>query len=301
MNSSVVHSIILLFSLIAIGYIARKTGILDEIANGRFSRFLLNVAMPGTILYSAVSQKALNHSDLLRITLIAVAVFALIPLCSRGVARIFHLESTYQLMLNYSNLGFMGFPLIASVFGNAHVFYAVIFMMVFNVHIFTFGVITLCGKGQDLRSLLKTLCSPGILSAILAFLLVLFPVSVPEPVTTLLSSVNGITTPLAMIVIGSQLGAVSLHQCLKSGKLYLMTFFKLAVYPALVYVLFSLLLGKGDMMVQIAAILTGLPVAGNVTMLCSQYEGDVSLAAQGTCVSTLLSLVTIPVMLSLIL
>ena len=204
-------------------------------------------------------------------------------------------------MLNYSNLGFMGFPLIASVFGNAHVFYAVIFMMVFNVHIFTFCVITLCGKGQDLRSLLKTLCSPGILSAILAFLLVLFPVSVPEPVTTLLSSVNGITTPLAMIVIGSQLGAVSLHQCLKSGKLYLMTFFKLAVYPALVYVLFSLLLGKGDMMVQIAAILTGLPVAGNVTMLCSQYEGDVSLAAQGTCVSTLLSLVTIPVMLSLIL
>jgi predicted permease len=77
-----------------------------------------------------------------------------------------------------------------------------------------------------------------------------------------------------------------------------MAVLKLAIYPAVIFGLLSLILGPGHILTKIATILVGLPVAGNVTMLCSEYGGDTALSAQGTCVSTLLSLLTIPLMLS---
>ncbi len=78
-----------------------------------------------------------------------------------------------------------------------------------------------------------------------------------------------------------------------------MSVVKLVVLPVAVYAVFYLVLGD-SVITDVAAILTGLPVAGNVTMLCSEYGGETSLAAEGTCVSTILSMGSIPVMLALI-
>lgn len=295
----IINQMTVLFALMAIGYIVNKTGILHGRANRYFSSFLLKVALPATILNSALTQSHLDKLSVIYIALIAVGTFILLPFLSKIIARIFHMESTYQLMMNYSNLGFMGFPIIENVFGSEYVFYAAIFLMVFNVHIFTFGIITLQGKSGSFKGSLKKLCTPGIISALLAFILVLFPVKFPTPVTTVIASLGNITTPLAMIVIGSQLAQVSIISALKNHKLYIMSVFKLLIYPILIYGILYLLIGNTTI-TQISAILTALPVAGNVTMLCSEYHGNSSLSAQGTCLSTLLSLFTLPFLLILI-
>lgn len=299
MNSSVISQMIVLFGLIFLGYIGNKMKVLNQSANASFSSFLLKIALPATILNSALGQKDLDKATIIPVAIMAAVVFIIIPIISKALAHIFKWDATYELMLNYSNLGFMGFPLIESLYGEESVFYAAIFMMVFNIHIFTVGVMTLQGKGGGWKQTLRKLISPGILSAVISFAYVLYPIQLPDTVSSFISSVGSCTTPLAMIVIGSQLEQVSILESLKQYKLYIMALFKLIAYPVLIYSLFVLFLGKG-LRTEIAAILVGLPVAGNVTMLCSEYDGDSALAAQGTCITTLLSLLTIPIMLLLI-
>lgn len=299
MSSSVVEQMIVLFGFVFLGYIANRAKVLNQNANACFSGFLLKVALPATILNSAFGQTTLEKKAILPVAAMAALVFVIIPILSKILARLFKWDATFELMLNYSNLGFMGFPLVESLYGKESVFYAAIFMMVFNVHIFTVGVMTLQGKSGERKQSLRKLFSPGILSAVIAFLLVLFPISLPATLKSVVSGVGNCTTPLAMIVIGSQLAEGGILESLKQRQLYIMALFKLIVYPLLIYGLFRLCIGNG-MRTEIAAVLTGLPVAGNVTMLCSEYDGDVVLVAQGTCITTLLSLITIPIMLLLI-
>ncbi len=299
MNTELINQIILLFSLTGAGYACGRYSILDETANARFSGFLLKVALPATILSSAIRQGSVNPDFLLKATLTAAGIFLLLTVVSRLVARAFHWDATYELLLNYSNLGFMGLPIISSIYSAEGTFLTSVFMMVLNVHIFTFGIITLQGKPESISSMLKKLCTPGILSAILAFVIVLFHLHVPLPVSQLMESLGSVTTPLAMVVIGSQLAQVRLTSLLKNHSLYLMSLFKLVIYPAIVYLVLRPLTGPG-ILAETATILIGLPVAGNVTMLCSEYHGNVSLAAQGTCMSTLFSLITIPILLFII-
>lgn len=364
MNSSLLSQMILIFGLIAVGYFANKTGILNEMANRCFSAFLLKIALPATILNSALNQGMVERRQIWGAALAAVGVFLLISLLSWAIASFFHWDATWQLMLNYSNLGFMGFPIIQSLYGEENMFYAAIFMMVFNLHIFTVGIWILQssrlqekterqvknregkklskewrvdlegeisrervkklerkqdreqirdlegkpGKAQrgDLEEKLRKeneksmrFWNPGIVSSLIAFVLLLVQIPVPGSVGEIVKSLGAVTTPLALVVIGSQLAMVDLGKCLLRRDFYVMCFLKLALYPAIVYGIFVFFAGNG-IAAKIATILVGLPVAGNVTMLCSEYEGDVSLAAQGTGISILLSLLTIPLMLMLI-
>lgn len=364
MNSSLLSQMILIFGLIAVGYFANKTGILNETANRCFSAFLLKIALPATILNSAINQGIVERRQIWGAALAAVGVFLLIPLLSWGIASFFHWDATWQLMLNYSNLGFMGFPIIQSLYGEENMFYAAIFMMVFNLHIFTVGIWILrndrleekmrkqeknceekkLGKGwirnleektskkwvgdlegklsreqikklerkqnrEQIRDLERKpsrengrsmrFWNPGIVSSLLAFVLLLVRIPVSSSVGEIVKSLGAVTTPLALVVIGSQLAMVDLGKCLLRRDFYVMCFLKLLLYPAIIYGIFVFFAGNG-IAAKIATILVGLPVAGNVTMLCSEYEGDVSLAAQGTGISILLSLLTIPLMLMLI-
>lgn len=296
MDIDVIKQMFTLFGMIGVGFAAGKSGVLDPAADSRFSSFLLKIALPATILSSACDQDGFPPAELLTLGLAAAGIFMLLTLLSAAVARIFRLEPTYQLMMNYSNLGFMGLPLILSLYGAQYVIYVVVFMMVFNIHLFTVGVMTLRGRTSSGTLLLKSVLNPGIVSAVLAFVVVLFHIPAPEPAREILGDIGVTTTPLAMIVIGSQLSRVKIADSLKNCRLYLMAFCKLIAYPAVIYGMMNLLLGPCPL-TGIAAILMGLPVAGNVTMLCSSYDGDTALAAQGTWVTSAASLVTVPFLL----
>lgn len=299
MNRELINAMVMLFGLMAAGYISNRCGVLDEAANTRFSAFILKVTLPATILKSAVSQTGLEQSMVLHTLILAVGVFILLPVMSRIVAKVFRLDATYRLMLVYSNLGFMGLPIVSSMYGEESIFYVVIFMMVFNIHIFTVGIMTLQGRTENLRVLLKNLCTPGIICSVLAFAIVMLRLRVSASMEGLLGSLGAVTTPLAMVVIGSQLAQSDLGEIIRSRSLYVMAVFKLVVYPAVIYLILRMTVGTG-LVTNIATILVGLPVAANVTMLCSGYGGDTALAAKGTGLSTLLSLVTVPVMMSLL-
>ncbi len=290
----IIHQLILLFGLIILGYLLNKTKIMDATSNERMSKFLVNAAIPATIIHSAISQKSGSDGNVLLVFAIAIGFYLIVPLLSRLVAKTLKQNRTYELMLTYSNLGFMGIPIISSIYGEEYVFYVTIFMMIFNISIFSHGVYILSKEsGEKGRSFdFKTIINPGVICAVIAVILYAFHISIPKDVDNLLSSVGTITTPLAMIVIGSSLAEIPLKKVFSDKSLYVLAAIKLLIYPAIVYVILRLIIDS-PIIIGISVILTSLPTAGNVSMVCSEYGGDLEKVSKGICISTLLSVLSI--------
>lgn len=140
--------------------------------------------------------------------------------------------------------------------------------------------------------------NPGIISAILGLVIFILDIPVPLPLVKLLATIGSVTTPLAMIVIGSTLAAVSIRDVIKDKTLYQFTFLKIVLIPGVLWFILQFFIHDA-MILGIAVILTSLPTAGNVSMLCLEYDGDVELVTKGIFMSTIFSLVTIPVLLFL--
>lgn len=288
-----------LFLLMIMGYLANKMNYLDSIANEKISKLIVNVTIPFLIISAAIGQEAGNTSKFLLVIIIAVVSYILIPFISQMVVKWLRWENEYQLMLNYSNLGFMGIPIISSLYGTEAVIYVSLFMMVSNISIFSTGI-KILQKNNGERLKLKKLLNPGIIGAFIGLAILLFQIPVNEQLAALCSSVGSITTPLAMLIMGSILAEIKLGSVFSDKKLYLMCLIRLIVYPLGVMFILSLITSK-SIISGVATILWGLPVAGNISMLCMEYSGDTELVTKGVCMSTLFSLVSIPLLSIIIL
>jgi predicted permease len=240
---------------------------------------------------SAIGQDTANKGQAFYVLAIAAGIFILKPILALIFQKFTKCDDLYKLMLTYPNLGFMGFPIISAMYGQLGVFYASLFMIIFNLSVFSYGVSTI---NQESALQLEKLVNPGIISSILAILIFAFSIPVPEVITQFLSKLGGVTSPLAMITLGSTLAAVSFKSLIKDKFLYLFTVCKLIVWPFIFWFVLHFFV-HDPMVLGLCTILISLPVAGNVSMLCITYDGDTDLAARGTCISTLLSLITIPV------
>ena len=299
MNAQVWSQMFLLFGYVIVGYTCNKLKIFDETSNTKLSGFLVKVAMPATVLASAFGQTGLELGMILRALVMCVGIYMLMPFVSKILAKLFHWEPTAELMLTYSNIMFMGLPIVRSMYGKGAVIYVVLFVMVFNVWIYTSGIMTLQGRLTEAKALLQKMINPGIVAALLAVFIIFMNLSAPAPVVNLLTGVGSVTTPLAMMVIGSNVAMVDLRRVLTRKDLYGIAACKLILFPLMVRGISLLLMGPG-VYTNVATVLAAMPTAGNVTMLCSEYDGNASLAAQGTCICTVLSTVSLPILLSLL-
>ena len=281
----------LLFAYIGIGFTCHKIKLFDEKSDKYFSAFLLKVSLPATIIASAIGQEADNRAESFYIIALATGIFIFLPLLANIYQRLTKSSDTFKLMLTYSNLGFMGMPIMDALYGEIGMFYASLFMAVFNISVFSYGV-SVIQKTKKLD--LKKMLSPGIVAAVLALVIFTFNIALPNPITLVLRGVGSITTPLAMIILGSTIGGINLISVFKDKSLYLFTFCKIILWPFIVWFILQFFVDS-KMILGVCTILISLPVAGNVTMLSLTYGGDVDVAVRGTCLSTLLSLLTIPV------
>jgi predicted permease len=283
--------LILLFGYILLGFTCNKLGLFDSNSDKIFSNLLLKITLPASIIASSIGQSTENQIAAVYVLLIAAAIFIITPFWALIFQRLFRCDDTYKLMLTYPNLGFMGFPIIKALYGDLGLFFASLFMITFNLSVFSYGISAI-QKGSKFHG--KKLLNPGIVSALLAIVIFLFAIPVPTVLTSFLSTIGNITSPLAMITLGSTLAAISIKSVLQDKLLYIFTFCKLILWPFLVWLPLHYLVSD-SMIIGITVILTSLPVAGNVSMLCISYGGNTELAAKGTFISTLLSFLSIPV------
>ncbi len=298
--STIWLKMLMLFAIMMIGFIANKAGIIDEDANRKFSSLVVNITAPAMILASSEGAAQLgSKKDALLVLLTAVFMYVFLGIMSLTVRKLFAIpkgkEGVYRFMIVFGNNAFMGFPVVQAIFGDNALFYAAIFNIPNNILAYSYGVYLLTKHKRGNGSFRwQNMVNPGVISAVLTLLLFLLGISLPSFVVTTLDTVGQITTPLAMIVIGASLANVPLSSVLKDLKVYFYSLYKMILLPLLIWLIGRMLI-TNKLILGVLTVISAMPCATIAVMLSNEYGGDAQTASRYVFVSTILSVITIPI------
>lgn len=297
---ALIDQMIILFAIIGLGWICVKVNLLPKNANSVLSALVVNVTNPCSVLASVMSgQRMLTAGQVWLLVAVAAGMHGLLILLGRMIPKLLRVPENqvglYQYMTAFGNLGFLGFPVIRALYGPEALLLAAIFVLVFQLLSFTYGV-SLFGKGHFQW---KKLLNPMIVCTIISFTLYMLNLQPPAIVYRAFETVGAVTSPAAMLAIGCALAGVRLIRVFTNWRLYISSLIKLTVAPVMMF-----LLCRGwmpnEMMLGVTVACTGMPTATNTTLLANLHGGDEGLAASGVFLSTLMSMVTLPLMLWLL-
>lgn len=300
--SSVFQQMVVLFLIMALGYIGGKTKVMTIQGNKSLSILINCITNPCNILYSALcGEHSLSNREVLSLVGIAVAMYAGLILIAQLVPPLLRVpkeqRGQYKFMMIFSNIGYMGIPVISAIYGPDAVFEISIIIMVFYVALYTYGVFLIRGDGGGFR--LKSLLTPMMVSAVAGLAFYLCGLRAPAILEQTLDTVRGVTTPAAMLIIGCALSAIPIRHVFTNWRLYVMALLKLLVVPVAAYFLLRPLISNQTILGVLVAVMA-MPIASNFTILSAQYDKDQKLASAAVFITTLLSVGTIPLLMGLL-
>ena len=293
--------LVILFAIVA-GFAAKRLGYLGGETDQKLSKLLLNITMPATILASVVTGDTLPEAAVIFSVLGVACIFYamefavawIVPHFLPGTAA---QKGVWRYALSFPNVGFIGYPVAVALFGQEALFYAVILVLPFNLLVYSLGPLMLVGAT---RFRWRQLLSPCIVAAAIGLALALTRLRPPAMVGEMLDFVGSITVPLSLLVVGSFLADIPAGQVFRSAKLWLLSALRLLAMPAVLCVILRAM-GVESLVLGIAVTQMAMPVAVNGTLLSMEYGGDTACMAQITFLTTLGSILTIPVIAALLL
>ena len=288
--SSIFTQMVALFAAIGVGYICKKTGVMDADFDKKLSGLVLSATLPALILASVLNVDRLPDPVLMgQIIGLSVLTYALrIPDGCRGV---------YRFMLIFGNTGFIGYPVLSAIFGPQTVVYAVVYNIVFNLLSFTFGAWLIASDneyGVKVRMSWRDFVTPCNIATLITMALAFCGVHAVPVVGPALSTIGSFTTPATLLIVGSSLANLPAAKLLGSPRLWIACLVRMVATPLLIFAVMRPL--AGGALLGVVVVLAAMPVATNGTMFCYQYGGDAKTMAQGTFITTILALVTIPLL-----
>ncbi len=300
-TSSVSSSVITLFLIMLVGYGARLFGLLDKSTTQKLSKFLLYITNPLLIVLSF--QQDFSASKL-------SSIFTVI-----GCALVLHIAATVIALLMFrrkrpftasvlrfcaifSNCGFMGYPLLQAAFPKNGLFYGACYVLFFTVYMWTFGVFLLAsgsrsGKAASFR---KAILNPGVIGALVGILLFVCRIRLGGFLYNAIDMTAGMTFPLSMVILGSMLTELPIKKLFFNIDVYVVAFVKLLAFPLGVLV-FCLLFGVSHATTLVCVIMASTPVAAKAPLLAEIYKSDKDTALSSVGLTTLFSVVTIPLVM----
>ena len=291
----VAQPVISLFLMMAVGFVLEKKGHLSENLAGKLSFILLYVGAPCVLVDSL--QKLEGGAATIPVIWAGIGLCCLYFLVAITASRFFWRKAdpdkrdALRFGCVFPNCSFMGLPLMLSIYGPYGAIYAVPIIAVFNVLQWTYGVAMMGGRDQV--NLKKAILNPGTLSVAVGLGLFMLEWTLPAPIGMTVSYLGGINTPLAMLIIGAQMARTDLFSTFRRKDLYFVSLLKLFVFPAL-FTLAALPFGAEKSLMVALVLMTACPVAGVTGILAQLYNRDASSAAQSVSLTTLLSLLTLP-------
>ncbi len=321
-----------LFALMIVGFAVGKLRIVDSSAIKGMSNLIVKATLPALILMSLqrpFSRELLGDSALM--FAVSLGFYAGMMLISSLVARALGVgpkkAGALAFALAFSNCGFIGFPVVTSILGEDALFLTSIHNCAFNLIVFTVGILIISGAGSgakissgdkvgsggksgsrakaDSRAKLssrarfrvpvKNIFNVNVVAAIVGFILFVASITIPRFLALPLNLLGGVTTPLAMVVTGAMLSRIPLKSAFGDWRLYAASALRLAVWPLLTAGALTLL-GIGGQIKYITVIIAAMPAASNTSLIAEVYGGDTDTASSIVCLTTLLSVVTIPIM-----
>ena len=291
--SAVLSQLVALFLMIFAGYLSARAGLITPQFRQKLYSLALNTAAPCIILSSVLESES-SSADMTAAVGIGAFFFALMIALAALLVRVCRVPRAQrgldQLMLVFTNVGFMGIPVVQSIYGPTGVALLSMFILIFNLCLFSYGVLLISG-GLSLNP--RALLNTCIVAALLALLFGLTGWHLPAPVETALSAIGAMNTPLAMMIIGASIAHSDLRAAFSSPRLYLVSLLRMAVMPLCILGIVAVL-PIPRMLAGICVALAAMPVAGNCAMISDLYTPEDMTASQAVMLTTLLSAVTLP-------
>lgn len=291
-----------LFALVVVGYVAGKLGYLGGDFDRQLSRLVINITCPALILSSAMTGELPDRQFILPLLLISLVTYIILTgaafLLPRYLTKKKDDEGAIGFALMFGNVGFMGYPVVASIFGHEAVFYAAVLNVVNTFAVFTVGTILITGRSdvEQKRFEKKVLYSTPMLAAYLTMAIVALEIdNIPEAISQPLTMLGNITVPAALLIIGSSMSNLSLRTMLGNATVYTTTLFRLAILPVGIHFVMRAL-GFSPFVVNINTLVIAMPVATYGTILCLKYQKDTTMITEVTFITTLLSMISIPLL-----
>ncbi|MFG6383320.1 MAG: AEC family transporter [Lachnospiraceae bacterium] len=304
----ILQQMLVLFFVMLVGFFMQKKGILNDDMSQKISWMVVNIANPAMILSSVSGDNQIESQELIITIIISLSMFLSLMILAIWIPMLFNVKRTqygvYRVMTVFSNIGFMGFPIISALYGKEALFYASLFVLPYNILIYTYGILCLSSKTENkkieskkanlLIDSLKKIGNIGVLASLAALVLYFGNIRLPEMFSQVFDMFADLTAPLSMMVIGASFGSMSFKDMLTDIRLLIFSIVKLLILPILgMWILTKFI--ENPMLLGVCLVMLATPVGSMTAMLAQQYECDKDLASRGVALTTLLSVVTIPI------
>lgn len=371
------QQMIVMFLMMAVGYLCYRKQILTEEVSRKVSAIVVNVANPCMILSSALTDQQMQGKELVQTLAIVVMMYVFLLVVAQLLPRILCIQKesrgAYAAMTVFANIGFMGFPVMAAMYGNGALLYGAVFQIPFNILIYTYGVAVLTrkpgacakteqdvnaevdvkteqdvkaepdvnaevdvkaeldvkaepngktgerqdaqgitaavngkseniengseqqGKLQGTVEIVKKIFNIGVIACITAMLLYFLQTPVPSFLQAFITNLGNLTAPLSMMIIGSSLAQMPLKELFLDKKLLLFSLVKLLLLPA-VWMIMVNRVAEQEILRGVCLVMMATPAGSMTAMLAQQYGGDYETASRGVALTTVLSVITMPLL-----
>jgi len=297
---NVLTQVIILLILILIGVVLAKGKVLTESGVKSMTDMVLYTVTPCVIIKSFIREFDPATLKKLLISFL-IALLAHIGFIVLSHLIIHDKDKSKESVLRYgtvfSNCGFMSIPLQQALFKDDGVFYATSYIAIFQLLIWSYGIIVMSGDKKYL-SPKKLLLSPGLIGLAAGLIIFLFSIPIPEIIIEPIKYMSYLNTPLPMIIIGFHLANSNVLDGIKNPKCLLAISLRLVILPLIALVVMYLCRIRGVMLVS-SVISCCAPVAAITTMFSAKFERDTSLSVNFVSLSTVLSLITMPLLITL--
>lgn len=292
-----------LFALVLVGFIANRLHYTTPYSDRKLSGLIIDFTCPALVLSSVMGDRLPDRELVLPLLAVGFLTYIILTPIALFLPRAIKPKNSdkgiYGFMMIFGNVGFIGYPIVASIFGSNAIFYASVLNFPNTFFVFVLGSALISGGGK-IRFNWKTLVSTPMLASYLSILIVFMGWdNIPEVISKPITLLGNITVPASLLIIGSQMAQMPLKKMVGTWRIYFSAGIKLFAAPLLLFSLFSLL-DFNEEVVRINTIVIATPVAAYGTILCLKYNRDMSIITQATFLTNLLSVVTIPIVAGII-
>ena len=288
---------VILFIIVIVGYVLCKLGYMGDKFDQKLSAIVIDLTCPALILSSVMGNTLPDRSLIMPLLGVGFLTYFILLIFGFLVPRLITKNRDDQGMIGFAlmfaNVGFIGYPIVSSIFGPHAIFYAALLNMPNTFFIFTAGVMLVKGEYSIRQLNPKVLFSPAMIAAFVAALLVALNVHTPDIIARPVTMVGNITVPAALMVIGSSMARLPLKEIIGSTKVYVSSVIRLVVIPLSLYFLFKVC-GVDEVVNDINTVVIAMPVASFGTMFCMKYGRNPALMTEITFITTVFSIITIP-------
>ena len=293
----VLNKIIGLFLIILVGVYGTKKKIINEEVDKGLRRILLEITLPLMIINSFT----ITFEESMKKNVLMAFIYSIIFMIGGGIISyifLLPLKSEKKRILHFanvfSNCGFIGFPLINSIYGAEGVVYTSIFNMIFTISLWTYGVMIFTNSLSK-ENIKKVFINPAVIAVYIGIVIMILKINVPSFIIDTTKIVGDMTAPISMIIVGSILSNVNVKDIFKEKSIYYGALIKLIIIPSILY-LISILIKDKSNVINTLIILQGMPAAAMTSILAADYNTEKEYSAIVVFVTTLLSIITIPIL-----